>query len=122
MKFKYYEDPNRARNLALRILGYDVGDDRFLRIFGETSKLIRASARSCVTAHDDLFAEDELHYIEEFLGLSFVLLQAKICRVEEAAQACPLFRRVEQRRARPQNVLKVCPAQNRTGTADAQDC
>jgi hypothetical protein len=92
MKFKYYKDSNRARNLALRILGYDVDDDRFQRIFGETSKFFRASATLLDRAHDDVFvfAEDELHYVDELLGLSFVLLQAKIRRVEEAAKANPL--------------------------------
>jgi hypothetical protein len=64
----------------------------FYEFFEETSKLIRASARLCDRAHDDddLIVEDELHYIEELLGISFVLLQAKIRRVEEAAKIKPL--------------------------------
>jgi len=44
----------------------------------------------CDTAHGEGFAEDEVNYIEELLGLSFVLLQAKIRRVSEAAKASPL--------------------------------
>jgi hypothetical protein len=84
------KDPDRARNLAIRILGHAVDDDGFLRIFGETSTLIRASATLCENENNDLFAEDELHYVEELLGLSFVLLQAKIRRVDQAAKAQPL--------------------------------
>jgi hypothetical protein len=86
---QYAHNSNRARNLTLRILKYDVDDDRFLRIFGEIAELIRASAKLCDTAHQD-FEEDEVNYIEELLGLSFVLLQAKIRRVSEAAKASPL--------------------------------
>jgi hypothetical protein len=71
-------------------LQYDVDDDRFLRIFSETSKIIRASAKVCDAAHDEGFAEEEVNYIEELLGLSFVLLQAKISRVGDAATKWPL--------------------------------
>jgi hypothetical protein len=87
---QYVRDPNRARNLALRILKYDVDDDRFLQIFAEIAKLIRASAMLCDTAHDEGFVEEEVNYIEELLGLTFVLLQAKIRRVSESAKGSPL--------------------------------
>jgi hypothetical protein len=90
MKYKYTPDPNMARNIGLRILRHAVDDDRFLRIFSSTSTIIRASVKSCASAHDDVFVDDEGYYIEELLGLSFVLLQAKISRVEEAATKWPL--------------------------------
>lgn len=87
---KYTPDPNMARNLGLQILRHAVDDDRFLRIFSSTSTIIRASVKSCASAHDEIFVDDEGYYIEELLGLSFVLLQAKITRVEEAATKWPL--------------------------------
>jgi hypothetical protein len=86
---KSTSDPKvRERSLALRILKYDVEDDRFLRLFGELSRQIRESGDLC--NRDENFVDDETNYIEELLGLSFVLLQAKIRRVTEAAKAPPL--------------------------------
>ena len=69
---------------ALRdILRRNVDDERFLEIFADFARLIRASVKLC--KHGDGFPEDEVNYMEELLGLSFVLLQAKIRRVSEAA-------------------------------------
>jgi hypothetical protein len=79
-----------ARSLGLVILGNDVDDDRFLRIFAELAKLISTSATFCDDSRDNSFAETEVDYIEELLGLSFVLLQVKILRVSEAAEGFPL--------------------------------
>ena len=81
--------PRPPHAIALRILKYDVDDDRFLRVFGEVSRIIRASATLCKQANDE-FAEDEVDYIEELLGFSFVVLQAKVRRIAEAAKAAPL--------------------------------
>jgi hypothetical protein len=69
---------------ALRdILRRNVDDERFLQIFADFARLIRTSVELC--EHGDAFPEDEVNYIDELLGLSFVLLQAKIRRVSEAA-------------------------------------
>jgi len=65
------------------ILRHNVDDERFLQIFADFARLIRTSVKLC--ERDDDFPEDEVNYIEELLGLSFVLLQAKIRRVGKAA-------------------------------------
>jgi len=57
-------------------LKHHVDDDRFLQIFEELSKVVRASARRHANA-EDVMAEDDDAYQEEILGISFVLVQAK---------------------------------------------
>jgi hypothetical protein len=73
-------------------LRHNVDDEHFLHIFADFAKLIHTSVK--LHEHADALledAEDEINYIEELLGLSFVLLQAKIRRVSEAAaKASPL--------------------------------
>ena len=71
------------------ILRGNVDDERFLRISANFARLIRTSVQLC----DPDFPEDEVNYIEELLGLSFVLLQAKIRRVGEAAAKASLLAR-----------------------------
>lgn len=68
---------------------FGVEDDRFLRTFAEVSRIIQASATSCERASDE-FIDEEVHYLEELLGVSFIVLQAKIRRVSEATKAAPL--------------------------------
>lgn len=87
MKFKYAR--RTSRDVALRLLKHDVDDDLLLRAFAEVARIVRASATLCEQAGDD-FAEGEVFYVEELLGLSFVVLQAKIRRVSESAQVAPL--------------------------------
>jgi hypothetical protein len=84
-KFRYENDENKNdRNHALRFLKYDVEDDQYLRIFGGIAELIRTSEQVCESADcrdDEAIIDREADYLEELIGISFVLLQAKIRRV-----------------------------------------
>jgi hypothetical protein len=79
------------RNVALRLLKHEVDDDRFIQIFADFSKIIRRSEEACARAaksensdYEDFVAETESDYLEEIIGASFLVLQAKIRRVKEA--------------------------------------
>jgi hypothetical protein len=82
---KYEYVPPSYRDRVLGILEFHVDDDRFLQVFGEISKVIRASAQRYENA-DDGTIEAEGEYIDELLGIPFVLLQAKIRRVRQWAK------------------------------------
>jgi hypothetical protein len=75
--------------IHLRLLSYAVDDDLFLHLFADLASLIRRSEEFCRAAgggpDDDGVCDAETDYIEELLGSSFVILQAKIRRV--AAEA-----------------------------------
>jgi hypothetical protein len=94
---EFARTPRPRRTVGMLILSCDVDDDRFLRIFKETTKIVRASVSFCDRFRDDrgLIYEDGLDivdqegiYIEELLGLSFALLQAKIRRVSNSSERC----------------------------------
>jgi hypothetical protein len=73
-------------------LRHNVDDENFRQIFSDFARLINTSVKLC---ERDLpfpeYAEEINNYIKELLGLSFLLLQAKIRRVSEAAaKAYPL--------------------------------
>jgi hypothetical protein len=86
MPYTYVKDPDRPRWIALRLLKFAVDDDRLLEIFGVLARAVPISAQRCDDAEDDGLIDDEVTYIEELLGASFVLLQTKIRRVSEAAK------------------------------------
>jgi hypothetical protein len=78
-------------NIAFWLLKHEVEDERFLQIFADFSKIIRRSEQACERAaksdnpdYEDLVAETESDYLEEIVGASFLVLQAKIRRVREA--------------------------------------
>ncbi len=52
------------RKLALRILQYDVDDERFRRIFGETAKVICASEHAFSDMPEGMI-DEERAYLEE---------------------------------------------------------
>jgi hypothetical protein len=88
-KFQYDRD-KMARNLGLRLLASEVQDDRYIRILDEMARLIRASERACdvaQAANNEALIEIEADYLEELIGLTFVVLQNKIGRVMSAASA-----------------------------------
>jgi hypothetical protein len=87
MPYTYVKDPDRPRKTALRLLKFAVDDDRLLEIFGVLARAVRTSAQRCGDAKDDGLIDDEVMYIEELLGTSFVLLQTKIRRVRELAKS-----------------------------------
>jgi hypothetical protein len=79
------------RNPMLWLLKHEVDDDRFLQIFADFAGLIRRSEKACEKAarqdnpdYADFVAESESEYLEEIIGASFLLLQAKIRRVYSA--------------------------------------
>lgn len=80
-------------NPALWQLKYEVEDERFLQIFADFSQLIRRSEKACEQAarsgneeYEQAVADSESDYIEEIIGASFLILQAKIRRVLHAAE------------------------------------
>ena len=77
--------PRSYRDVVLGILKHHADDDRFLQVFGEISRVIRTSAQRYENA-DDATIEAEGEYIDELLGMSFVLLQGKIRRVRQWAK------------------------------------
>ena len=86
--------PFGAANLKLRVLKYDVEDDRFLRIFGDIGRSIGRSEKACEKAakqnnqdYEDAIVDAECDYLEELIGASFIVLQTKIRRVTSAALA-----------------------------------
>jgi hypothetical protein len=81
-------------NPELWQLKYEVADDRFLQIFRDFGRLIRRSEEACEKAaaqknaeYEQFVAESESEYIEEIIGSSFLVLQAKIRRVTSSALA-----------------------------------
>jgi hypothetical protein len=79
-------------NIALWKLKHEVDDDRFLKIFSDLAQLIRRSEKACECAarqdnpaYEEFVAEVESDYLEELIGASFIVLQAKIRRVVSAA-------------------------------------
>lgn len=85
--------PLGGGNPALWLLKYEVDDERFLQIFADFSRLLRRSEKTCEqaanTGNED-YAQavggSEADYIEEIIGASFLVLQAKIRRVTHAAE------------------------------------
>ena len=79
-------------NIALWKLKHEVDDERFLKIFSDLAQLIRRSEKACERAahqdnpaYEEFVAEVESDYLEELIGASFIVLQAKIRRVVSAA-------------------------------------
>jgi hypothetical protein len=86
--------PWGSGNPGLWKLKYDVGDDRFLQIFADFARLIRRSEKACEKAaaqdnpdYHEFVVDAECDYIEEIIGASFLVLQAKIRRVTSSALA-----------------------------------
>src|ERR1700731_4256314 len=84
--------PWGGRNPELRRLKYDVEDDRFLQILADFAQVIGRSEEACENAaarsnpeYREVVAEVEGDYIEEIIGASFLVLQAKIRRVTASA-------------------------------------
>jgi hypothetical protein len=82
----------------LWLLKHEVNDERFLQIFADFAGLIRRSERACEKAqaqgnpdYADFVVDSECDYLEEIIGASFVVLQAKIRRVQTAAAALAEF-------------------------------
>jgi hypothetical protein len=83
----------KVRLNALReILRRNVDDERFRQLFSDFARLIHTSVKLCEDLPFPEDAEEINNYIEELLGLSFVLLQAQIRRVSEAAAKFVLLR------------------------------
>jgi hypothetical protein len=79
---------------CLRILQYRIEDDVSSRVMAVMAKAIERSEKICDEAFGrgdpdsaDMVCDDEIVYIEELLGISFVLLQTKIARVISATLA-----------------------------------
>ena len=88
------------RNPLLWLLKYEVEDERFLQIIGDFAGLIRRSEKACRDAanqgdrdYADVVAETESDYLEELVGASFLVLQAKIRRVTRTAERLAKFMR-----------------------------
>ena len=87
-----------SRNHRLWLLRYEVRDERFQQIFADFAGLIRRSERACEKAAEqgnpeyaEAVADTESDYLEELIGASFLVLQAKIRRVDEAAKRLVTF-------------------------------
>lgn len=79
-------------NPELWQLKYEVNDDRFQQMFDDYARMIRRSEKACDEAarqgneeYLDFVGESEGEYLEEVIGASFLVLQAKIRRVTGAA-------------------------------------
>lgn len=90
-------------NSALWKLKHEVDDERFLKIFNDFAQLIRRSEKACEKAarqdnpdYEEFVAEMESEYLEELIGASFIILQAKIRRVISAAKSLHDHLRAEQ--------------------------
>jgi hypothetical protein len=90
--------PFGGGNPALWQLKYEVEDERFLQIFSDFSRLIRRSEKAWEEAakqgnpdYQDFVSETEGEYLEELIGASFLVLQAKIRRVSLAATRLQKF-------------------------------
>ena len=86
--------------IVLRLLKLDADDDRFVTIFGDFANLIRRSEDACEQAgaqdnpaYADHVIDAECDYLEELIGASFLVLQAKIRRVSVAAEKLRSFMR-----------------------------
>jgi hypothetical protein len=86
------------RNHRLWLLKYEVEDERFQQIVSDFASLIRRSERACEKAaaqgnpdYADVVADTESDYLEEIVGASFLVLQAKIRRVAKAAERLVTF-------------------------------
>jgi hypothetical protein len=97
-KSRAQELPSIQRNHTLWLLKHEVGDDRFLQIFGDFAGLIRRSEKACEKAarsdnadYAQFVAESEAEYLEEIIGASFLVLQAKIRRVCSATERLRKF-------------------------------
>lgn len=87
-----------TRNHRLWLLKHEVDDERFLQIIGDFAGLIRRSENACEKAakqgnpdYADFVADAESEYLEELVGASFLVLQAKIRRVDKAAERLVIF-------------------------------
>jgi hypothetical protein len=87
-----------SRNPKLWLLKYEIEDERFQQIVGDFASLIHRSERACEKAakqgnpdYADAVAETESDYLEELVGASFLVLQAKIRRVAKAAERLVTF-------------------------------
>jgi hypothetical protein len=87
-----------SRNPRLWLLKHEVDDDRFLQIIGDFAGLIRRSERACKKAaaqdnpdYAQFVADSESDYLEEIVGASFLVLQAKIRRVDQAVKRLVAF-------------------------------
>jgi len=85
-------------NPRLWLLKYEVEDERFLQIIGDFADLIKRSERACEKAakqgipeYAEAVADTESDYLEELVGASFLVLQAKIRRVDQAAKRLVTF-------------------------------
>jgi len=86
------------RNHRLWLLKYEVEDERFQQIIADFASLIRRSERACEKAakqgnpdYADAVADTESDYLEEVIGASFLVLQAKIRRVAKSAERLVTF-------------------------------
>lgn len=84
--------PLSGGNSYLWRLKHEVEDDRYLRIIDDIAKLIRISEIACDEAmksgskeYAHIVTDTECDYIEELIGAAFLILQAKIRRVVNAA-------------------------------------
>jgi hypothetical protein len=87
-----------SRNHRLWLLKYEVGDERFQQIISDFAGLIGRSERACEKAAEqgnpdyaEAVADTESDYLEELVGASFLVLQAKIRRVAKAAERLVTF-------------------------------
>jgi hypothetical protein len=87
-----------SRNHRLWLLKHEVDDERFQQIVGDFAGLIRRSERACKKAAEqgnpdyaEAVADTESDYLEELVGASFLVLQAKIRRVAKAAERLVTF-------------------------------
>ena len=76
-------------DMSIRLLGNAVEDDTVTRLIDDLASSIRHSEEICDQAskngdQDELCA-DEVDYIEDLIGISFVVLQTKIRRVSSRA-------------------------------------
>lgn len=99
-KRKKFNFSTASRNPALWRLKYEVDDTRFLQIFADFASLIRRSEKARERAakqgnadYAEFVGESEAEYLEEIIGASFLILQAKIRRVTVAVQRLREFAR-----------------------------
>lgn len=84
-----FDKAKTLRNIVIRGLEYEVEDDQFIQIIEEMSRLIAITERQCNAAFeqgDDAAGESACDYLEELIGISFVILQTKIRRVVSAVE------------------------------------
>lgn len=86
-----------TRNAALWRLNFAVDDELVLQIFSDFARLIRRSEKACDKAarvgpdYAEAVGDSEADYLEEIIGASFLLLQAKIRRVCSATERLRKF-------------------------------